>query len=133
MTKLKDHGDFEQFSFKLEVVQLGLDPDGETVSSCVVEHADSAPHVERSKTPLKGLPKLVHDTLAIMAPSGSCNVDDLIEGVKAKLPKGEGRDIRRQTVNTAIARSLIPGGYAFMHSEDRIGLTNIIEETKPWD
>ena len=134
VTKLKDAGDFEQFSFKLDIVSLGVDLDGEPVSSCVVEHVDSAPVDVGRKPVLKGLPKLVHDTLAIMAPSGTCNVEDLIDGVKAKLPKGDGRDIRRQTVITAIGRSLIPGGYAFMQSEDRIGLTNIVqlEEEPSW-
>ena len=95
----------------------------------MVEHIDSAPADVGRKAPLKGLPKLVHDTLAIMAPSGTCNIDDLIEGVKMKLPKTEGaRDLRKQNINIAISRTLIPGGYAFMQGEDRIGLTNIVEE-----
>jgi len=43
---------------------------------------------------------MVHDTLAIMAPSGTCHVEDLIEGVKVKLPKTEGpRDLRRQNIS----------------------------------
>ncbi len=126
---MKDAGDFEQFSFKLNVVPLGVDADGEPVSSCVVEHIDSAPVDVGRKPVLKGLPKLVHDTLAMMAPSGTCNIDDLIEGVKVKLPRGEGsRDLRRQNVSQTLTRTLIPGGYAFMQGEDRIGLTNIVEE-----
>ena len=129
VTKLKDAGDFEQFSFKLNVVPLGVDADGEPVSSCVVEHIDSAPTEHGAKPKLKGLPKLVHDTLKIMAPSGTCNVDDLIEGVKVKLPASEGaRDLRRQNVSQTLARTLIPGGYAFMQGEDRISLTNIIQQ-----
>jgi hypothetical protein len=134
VTKLKDLGDFEQFSFKLNVVQLGVDADGESVSSCVVEHLDTAPRTETRKLALKGLPKLVHDTLAVMAPSGTCNVDDLIDGVKVKLPKGEGRDIRRQNISSAISRSLIPNGHAYMQGEDRISLTNIrqLDEEPAW-
>ena len=135
VTKLKDAGDFEQFSFKLNVVPLGVDADGEPVSSCVVEHLDAAPTEPGRKVALKGLPKLVHDTLAIMAPSGTCNVDDLIEGVKVKLPKSDGpRDLRRQNVSQALVRTLIPGGYVFMHGEDRIGLTNItqLDEEPSW-
>jgi len=132
VTKLKDAGDFEQFSFKLNVVPLGNDADGEPVSSCVVEHIDSAPSEHINKPVLKGLPKLVLDTLKIMAPSGTCDVTDLLEGVKVKLPKTDGaRDLRRQRVNESIARTLIPGGYAFMHGEDRIGLTNIKQLEEP--
>jgi hypothetical protein len=67
-----------------------------------------------------------------MAPSGTCDVTDLLEGVKVKLPKTDGaRDLRRQRVNESISRTLIPGGYAFMHGEDRIGLTNIKQLEEP--
>jgi hypothetical protein len=135
ITKLKDAGDFEQFSFKLNVVPLGNDADGEPVSSCVVEHIDSVPTEHGAKPKLKGLPKLVHDTLSIMAPSGTCDIDDLIEGVKAKLPRSEGaRDLRRQNVSQTLARTLIPGGYVFMQGEDRVSLTNIkqLDEEPSW-
>ena len=134
VTKLKDAGDFEQFSFKLNVVPLGVDADGEPVSSCVVEHIDSAPVESRGKPQPKGLPKLVLDTLAVMAPSGTCDVDDLIEGVKTKLPRPEGRDIRRQNISNAISRSLIPAGHCFMQGENRVGLTNIkqLEDEPAW-
>jgi hypothetical protein len=132
VTKLKDAGDFEKFDFKLKVVSLGSDLDGEPQSSCVIEHIDSAPSEHINKPVLKGLPKLVLDTLKIMAPSGTCNVIDLLEGVKVKLPKTDGaRDLRRQRVNESISRTLIPGGYAFMHGEDRIGLTNIKQLEEP--
>ena len=112
VTKLKDAGDFEQFSFKLNVVPLGEDADGEPVSSCVVEHIDAAPAEHGTKPVLKGLPKMVIDTLRTMAPSGTCNVDDLVEGVKIKLPKSEGaRDLRRQNILQTFSRTLLPGGY----------------------
>jgi hypothetical protein len=57
-----------------------------------------------------------------------------MEGVKAKLPKPDGRDIRRQNISNAVSRSLIPGGYAFMQGDDRIGLTNIkqLEDEPAW-
>ena len=134
VTKLKDAGDFEQFSFKLNVVPLGVDADGEPVSSCVVEHLDTAPTEAGRKVALKGFPKQVLDVLSIMAPSGTCNVDDLVDGVIKNMVRPEGRDIRRQRVKEAIARSLLPGGHAFMHSEDRIGLTNVkqLEDEPAW-
>jgi AAA domain len=131
VTKLKDAGDYENFAFKLKVVELGNDLDGEPESSCVIEHIGSAPPESSRKVQPKGLPKLVLDTLKIMAPSGTCNIEDLIEGVKTKLPKAEGRDLRRQYVTGALMRSLIPLGWAFMHGEDRIGLTNIRQLEEP--
>ena len=134
ITKMKDGGDSEAFSFKLKVVGLGENQYGEPESSCVVEHIDSAPGETGHKVKLKGLPKLVYDTLATMAPSGTCNVEDLIEGVKTKLPKSDGaRDLRRQNVLQTLSRSLIPAGWAYMHGEDRVSLTNIVQqEDEAW-
>jgi hypothetical protein len=130
---MKDGYDGENWPFKLKVVELGSDVEGEPESSCIVEHVDQgeAPSGGK-KAQLKGLPKLVHDTLATMAPSGTCSIEDLIEGVKVKLPKeGEGRDLRKQNISKAISRSLIPGGYVYMHGEDRISLTNI-QQAQDW-
>jgi hypothetical protein len=137
VTKLKDGSDGAQWSFKLKVVELGNDLEGEPESSCVIEHVEQsdAPTDSGRKPVLKGLPKLIHDTLAVMAPSGTCHIDDLIAGVKMKLPKTDGpRDLRKQNITQAIIRTLIPGGYAHMQDEDRISLTNIIrvEEEPAW-
>jgi hypothetical protein len=137
ITKMKDGMDGEQWPFKLKVVPLGTDLEGEEESSCVIEHVEQAavPTDHNVKAVLKGLPKLVHDTLAVMAPSGTCHITDLIDGVKKKLPRNEGeKDLRRQRAREAISRTLIPGGYAYMHGEDRISLTNIVqvEEEPAW-
>ena len=136
ITKMKDGGDSEEFSFKLKVVGLGENQYGEPESSCVVEHIDNAPGETGHKVKLKGLPKLVYDTLATMAPSGTCNVEDLIEGVKTKLPavlSPTGRDLRRQNVLQTLGRTLIPAGWAYMHGEDRVSLTNIVQqEDEAW-
>lgn len=129
---MKDGSDGEAFTFKLKTValpSLGDEPE----SSCIVEHVDSAPQEKASRRPLTGVPKLVYDTLAIMAPSGSCDIVDLIEGVKKKLPKGgEGTDRRRQYIMTALNRTLVPGGHVFMHEEDRVSLTNIQSSAGGW-
>ena len=133
---MKDGGDSEEFSFKLKVVGLGENQYGEPESSCVVEHIDNAPGEAGHKVKLKGLPKLVYDTLATMAPSGTCNVEDLIEGVKTKLPavlSPTGRDLRRQNVLQTLGRTLIPAGWAYMHGEERVSLTNIVQqEDEEW-
>lgn len=41
--KLKDGEDGARFGFELEVVDLGVDEDGDPVSSCVIRHTDAAP------------------------------------------------------------------------------------------
>lgn len=43
ITKMKDGQDGLAFPFKLTVVPIGTDSDGDTVTSCVVEHLDEAP------------------------------------------------------------------------------------------
>lgn len=122
---MKDGSDGESFTFKLKTVQLESFSD-EPESSCIVEHVESAPQEKSTRKPLNGVPKLVFDTLTVMAPSGTCDIGDLIEGVRKKLPKdGEGRDLRRQQIMQAMNRTLVPQGYVFMHEEDRVSLTNI--------
>jgi hypothetical protein len=132
VTKLKDAGDYEQFSFKLNVVQLGPDADGEPVSSCVVEHLDAAPR-QIVKKPLTTKQKFALDMLMIMAPSGTCAYEDLAAGIAAKLPPEDKTSRPRQHVKQRI-EALIENGYAFMHGEDRIGLTNIkqLDEEPAW-
>ncbi|MCZ8170585.1 MAG: AAA family ATPase, partial [Brevundimonas sp.] len=41
--KLKDGEDGARFGFELEVVDLGVDEDGDPVSSCVIRHTDATP------------------------------------------------------------------------------------------
>ena len=39
---MKDGSDGESFAFKLKVVDLGTDAEGEAESSCVVEHVETS-------------------------------------------------------------------------------------------
>lgn len=45
--KLKDGQDGARFGFELEVVDLGVDDDGDPVTSCVVRHTDALPRQNR--------------------------------------------------------------------------------------
>ena len=129
VTKLKDAGDFEQFSFKLNVVQLGLDSDGEPMSSCVVEHIDNAPEARHAKKRPTKMVGAMLEVLEMMAPSGTVNVEDLDAGYAKKFG-GTPRTLRTYEKRQA----LIAAGWAFMHDEDRIGLTNIkqLDEEPSW-
>ncbi len=47
VTKMKDGTDGMQFGFKLKTIPLGVDEDGDLITSCVVEHTDVvAPRVK---------------------------------------------------------------------------------------
>jgi hypothetical protein len=125
---MKDGSDGESLSFKLKVVPLGLTPDGEEESSCVVEHVENAPSEAPSgkQRPSGRHQQLMYDTLKVMAPSGTVDIEDLIAGYAAKMPKSDGtRDNRRRDARRAI-EELITKRLAHMHGEDRVSLTSLI-------
>lgn len=47
VVKVKDGESGERFAFRLKVVELGIDTDGDPVTTCVVEHCDSVPQKSR--------------------------------------------------------------------------------------
>lgn len=61
--KAKDGRDGEEQPFRLEVVELGTDAEGETVTSCVVVPDTTAGDVKKAKLPQGGNQKLVLDAL----------------------------------------------------------------------
>lgn len=62
MAKAKDGSDGQTHTFRLEVVELGEDEDGDTVSSCIVK-ADHAPVSKRPQPPKGGNQRIVFDVL----------------------------------------------------------------------
>lgn len=128
VTKMKDGTDGESYAFKLKVVSLGFDADGEEESSCVVEHVDKVePTPGTGKQRASGRHQLTMlDILQTMAPSGTVNYDDLVAGYVAKMPKGsEGRDNRKRDAKRAL-EELITKRLAHMHGEDRVSLTSLV-------
>lgn len=65
LAKSKDGRDGQAHAFRLEVVELGEDEDGETVTSCVVR-ADDAPPIHRPKPPKGGNQRIVYDALGAL-------------------------------------------------------------------
>lgn len=130
VSKMKDGGDGETWNFKLKQLVLGIDQYGDEESSCIVEHTeDGAPDGGGRQRPSGAIQQLVYDTLKVMAPSGTCNLDDLFKGATAKMPKpAEGRDTRSQHVRRGM-EGLISKGLLHMHGEDRIGLTALKQVT----
>lgn len=49
VTKLKDGQDGVEFGFRLDNVVVGLDEEGEEITSCIVQHSDAAPRSKRVK------------------------------------------------------------------------------------
>jgi hypothetical protein len=127
VTKLKDGTDGESFGFKLKVIPVGFDADGEEETSCVVEHVDALPQEKGSKQRASGRHQIMMlDTLKTMAPSGTVNYDDLVDGYIKKMPQsGERRDNRRRDARRAL-EELIAKRLAHMHGDDRVSLTSLI-------
>lgn len=98
VTKQKDGEDGAEFGFRLEVVAIAMDDDGDVISSCVVEHRDSG--TTRARTRLKGtnqkLVMSVFDGLEGLDGEG-VEREVLLTGMVAAMdPPEEGKKDRRR-------------------------------------
>lgn len=76
IAKSKDDETGQVHAFNLEVVSLGVDDDGDQITSCVVVADDAVGAVKRVKLPQGGHQKIAMDTLAIpLRESKTFNVD----------------------------------------------------------
>lgn len=70
LAKAKDGADGEAHPFRLEVMQLAPDEDGEPVSSCVVRRDESAAEIQRAKVPQGGNQRLVYEGIRALFKDG---------------------------------------------------------------
>ena len=107
--KMKDGEDGVRWGFKLEVIELGIDYDGDTVTSCVAIEAELSKPVEdpadRKGTKRRG--RVENHILEVMVMFGardSVSAHELVEKAVELMPAPEDgkRDIRRQSVVRAI-------------------------------
>jgi len=110
LSKAKDGEDGLRWGFKLDVVTLGLDADGDAITSCVVLETDLQA-TKLSETERKAAKKIgrteahILDTMELIDPrTSSMNVSDFVnlcvDGMPA--PEEGKRDIRKDTVRRAI-------------------------------
>lgn len=106
LSKLKDGSEGQELPFKLLPVTLGLDEDGDEITSCVVEHTEHVPVHQRKGEAKGNVQKLVvrvlHDLMGLGA--GAVLITDLLEhSVQQMVPPEQGkRDTRRQHVGRAV-------------------------------
>lgn len=117
ISKMKDGDDGLSWGFKLEVIEVGLDEDGEALTSCVAIEAD-LPKPDADDKPRKNIKKLgrveahIVETIdAAVDPFAadmdmSAFVDLCVDGMPA--PEPGKRDVRKQDVQRAL-RSLAKG------------------------
>jgi hypothetical protein len=105
--KMKDGEDGIRWAFRLEVVEVGIDYDGDIVTSCVAVPAELPVKVEEERIGLKRRGRVENHVLEVMTLFGSDSIVsaiDLIDrAVGALQPPEDGkRDTRRQSVTRAI-------------------------------
>jgi hypothetical protein len=117
-TKQKDGDDTSAWGFTRESITIGIDDEGEDITSCVVLEAAVAPRAAVSKRakPLGDWEKAVLDTYSELAVGGDVSKTDLIHLVADKRPEvGTLRD-RRKNARRAV-EGLCSGKDALLISE----------------
>jgi RecA-family ATPase len=127
VTKQKDGADGAEYQFKLAEVAIGEDEDGETITSCVVEHKEGLARPSVLGRTLNPLQRMVMDTLRSLldlsdAPTYS---EDLRTAVLARVPRNPDskRDNRPRDIKTAIG-ALIEGGEIIEGEKSALELAN---------
>lgn len=105
--KMKDGEDGLRWGLKLEVIDLGIDLDGDPVTSCVAVPAEAVRRKEDDRKGVKKRGRMENHILEIMTlfdDRGVVPAHELIDRAVADLPEPEPgkRDIRRQSLIRAI-------------------------------
>jgi hypothetical protein len=129
VTKQKDGEDGAEFAFKLQTVVLGIDEDGEEITSCVVEHGTGKVARVRDRGPRGSLAKLVMSAFYDLKQLGSEVVEytQLKQAVIDQLPHDEldgRRDTRPQRVTKAIEDQVANGRLR----REGVGLRAVVDE-----
>ena len=135
ITKLKDGADGTRHTFKLKTVVLGMDEDGDEITSCVVEHIAPAPEENKRQEPRGEFGKTALRTAKVLMCDGSAiSVDQLVSETVKKMPRTETgkNDSRRQQTVRAV-RKLVVDGHLFLHGEDMVSITTAVQDEENWD
>ena len=122
-SKQKDGDDGLEWGFALEVVTVGIDEDGDEITSCVVREAE-VPKADAGKK-LGKVEAIVNDTIQSLLTVGAEALDaaEVIRQAAARMPEEEGaaRDTRRQRAKRAL-ENLCKGDDAayFLASNGRV-------------
>ena len=126
ISKMKDGDDGLSWGFKLEVLEVGTDDDGEAITSCVAVEAE-LPKPEADDKPRKGVKKLgrveahIVETIETQVDPFAADmpmsdfIQLCVDGMPA--PEPNKRDVRRQDVHRAL-RSLTKGDSAPLEIKD---------------
>ena len=116
--KQKDGEDGLEFGFKLTQVLLGLDEDGDAITSCVVEEAELSAKTGKGK-PLGKVEKIVVEVVNEIAQfqNSGIEIKFVIDEAIKQMATPPGRDTRKQHVKQAI-KTLSTGEDAIYYVEN---------------
>lgn len=105
-SKQKDGEDGRTWGFGLQSVDIGLDEDGDTVTSCVVVEADK-PKAAAVKRKLGANEEVVNAVIQEMAAEGALElrIDEIVAVAVSRVPRAEGakgRDMRESNLRRAL-------------------------------
>lgn len=97
LTKLKDGEDGAEMPFKLAIVAMGEDADGDPITSCAVVHEESSEASRGPREPRGVMGRLIWRTFHDMADlgDGTVPVSMLIAAAKNRIPRGDAVSDRR--------------------------------------
>jgi KaiC/GvpD/RAD55 family RecA-like ATPase len=112
ITKMKDGSDGIELPFKLELVQIGTDEDGDPIESCVVKHIETADRKPR-REPKGEVERLVWRLAHDLAELGGelVPMDALIDACAGQLIYDPSKRDRRREVVTRALQSLASGNF----------------------
>lgn len=118
VTKQKEGESGQAFGFELAVVELGVDQDGDPVTSCVVRAIDEVPMKRGKKRDLpiaERRPRSQYQQVAydrVAEAGGPVHLDELLDVIAARMPEPEDgkRDRRRSNARREIEK-LIAGDF----------------------
>lgn len=106
VSKQKDGEEGQELGFRLTPVTLGVDEDGDEITSCVVEHGEVVARAQRKSEPKGNVQRMVMRAVQDLAGIGGADVlaTDLIDTVVNQMvaPEHGKRDQRRSHVMRAI-------------------------------
>lgn len=136
VTKMKDGGDGENWPFKLQIVRLGVDADGEEESSCIIEHTEERdPNGNAKQKPGGAVQIILYKVLGeLCAGGGAVEWDTLRAEATERLgAPAEGERDRRSSLLAQARGGLVARGLMYSHGT-AVSLTPIKEAgEKSWE
>lgn len=107
VAKAKDNEDGQEFPFKLDVVEIGFDDDGDPITSCVVREVPGSTR----RVPTAKLQRQVFDAIDSLRPLGPVTADVVINCVTPLIAFDPAKRDRRRDAITRAINDLISGGF----------------------